>query len=210
MFAYRSPAPSHPFVPRRVVLRELLAGAIVLGMHTVIADGFTDSKRSGRSKNAASPASSPNPDRTPRIVAQHLARHYRIAEPLARQIVSSAWLHAQRPPIDPLLVLAIVGVESGHNPRAVSSEGAQGLMQIMPRYHSGRLKALRPGASLFDPDANIEVGVNLLHEMITRCQGNLRLALQRYNGAPRDREARYAGRVLTEMARLHEAVAAIA
>jgi hypothetical protein len=77
--------------------------------------------------------------------------------------------------IDSALLMAVIDVESGGNPQAVSSKGATGLMQLMPG--TGQ----RHGASnLFDPRQNIAAGAHYLREL-TRQFGELPLALAAYN-----------------------------
>lgn len=83
---------------------------------------------------------------------------------------------ATRHGVDPRLVEAVVRVESGGNPRAVSAKGARGLMQLMP----ARAAALGVGDS-FDATANLDGGIRHLRELLVRYGGNLRLALAAYN-----------------------------
>lgn len=78
--------------------------------------------------------------------------------------------------VDPRLVEAVVRVESGGNPRAVSSKGARGLMQLMP----ARAAALGVG-DVFDPIANLVGGIRHLRELLLRYQGDVALALAAYN-----------------------------
>ncbi len=78
--------------------------------------------------------------------------------------------------VDPRLVEAVVRVESGGNPRAVSLKGARGLMQLMP----ARAAALGVG-DVFDPIANLVGGIRHLRELLLRYQGDVALALAAYN-----------------------------
>ncbi|MCC6392192.1 MAG: transglycosylase SLT domain-containing protein [Bryobacterales bacterium] len=83
------------------------------------------------------------------------------------------------------LVRAVMQRESGFRPCAVSSKGAQGLMQLMPAT-SAELGVRNP----FDPKENVHAGARLLKQLLERYKGNLELALSAYNaGAGRvDRE----------------------
>lgn len=80
--------------------------------------------------------------------------------------------------IDAALVKAIITVESGSDPKAVSSKGAQGLMQLMPST-ARSLKVSRP----FDPRENIVGGVKYIKGLLAS-YGDLRLALAAYNAGP--------------------------
>ena len=77
--------------------------------------------------------------------------------------------------MDPGLIRAIVRVESGYDPNAVSSKGAMGLMQLIPA------TAQRFGvANPFDPKQNLEGGVNLLKYLMDLFGGNLSLCHSRH------------------------------
>ncbi len=81
--------------------------------------------------------------------------------------------------ISPALVEAVVLQESGGDARAVSSAGAQGLMQLMP----STAAALGVTNSL-DPVQNLKGGIQYLLEQLNRFHGNLQLALAAYNAGP--------------------------
>ncbi|MDE2109148.1 MAG: transglycosylase SLT domain-containing protein [Gammaproteobacteria bacterium] len=87
---------------------------------------------------------------------------------------------ATRAQLSPELVLAIISVESDFNRFAVSEAGAQGLMQIMPFW----LKLSgQPGGNLFHENTNLRLGCTILKYYLKRSHGDIREALQRYNGA---------------------------
>lgn len=86
---------------------------------------------------------------------------------------------AQRHGIDPALVAAVIQVESGFNPRAVSPAGAKGLMQLMD-VTAASLGVRDP----FDPAQNLDGGARYLRQMLDRFAGDLRLALAAYNAGP--------------------------
>ncbi|MBK8190829.1 MAG: lytic transglycosylase domain-containing protein [Vampirovibrionales bacterium] len=85
---------------------------------------------------------------------------------------------SQREGLDPSLVKAVVQAESGMNPRAVSSVGAQGLMQLMPA------TAREMGVSdPFDPAQNIAGGTRYLKGLVEKYQ-SAPLAVAAYNAGP--------------------------
>ena len=87
---------------------------------------------------------------------------------------------AARAGVSPELVLAIINVESDFHRFAVSEAGAQGLMQIMPFW----LKLSgQPHGNLFHENTNLRLGCTILKYYLQRSHGDIREALQRYNGA---------------------------
>ncbi len=109
---------------------------------------------------------------------------------------------ARRHGLDPDLVLAVISVESGFRPQAVSPKGAQGLMQLMPR------TAAELGVKdALDPADNLDGGARHLLFLLTLYDGDVARALAAYNagvgavarhrGVPPYRETRdYVKRVL--------------
>jgi len=140
-------------------------------------------------------------DAVQQALVGHLTRRFQIAaEPTAR-IVETAYRTAAKAGLDPLLVLAVISVESRFNPIAESGMGARGLMQIIPKYHLDKLAEHGGEDAVLDPESNIAVGTRILREYVRRT-GSLEAGLQYYNGAAWDEEARYTQRVLAEHRRL--------
>lgn len=114
--------------------------------------------------------------------------------------------HAERYMLDPLLITAVMRVESDFNRFAVSPKGARGLMQIMP--DTARWAAERMGLAdfdvehLFDPETNIAIGVWYLSMLREQFGGDTVLALAAYNGGQANvsrwlREEAWSGEVET-------------
>lgn len=85
-------------------------------------------------------------------------------------------------PVPKALVTAVISVESGFRPHAVSPAGAKGLMQLMP------YTARRVGIAdwqLFEPAQNIRGGVRLLAVLLRHYRGDVISALVAYNARPR-------------------------
>jgi hypothetical protein len=81
--------------------------------------------------------------------------------------------------LDPALVAAVIKVESGFDPMAVSWAGAQGLMQLIPS--TAQLMEVK---NAFNPRENIYGGCRYLRQMLDRFNGDTRLALAAYNCGP--------------------------
>jgi soluble lytic murein transglycosylase-like protein len=122
---------------------------------------------------------------------------------------------ASRHGVNAHLVAAIIRAESSFNPRAVSHQGACGLMQLLPE--TGRRFGLRQQGHLFDPRRNLDAGVRYLKWLSRRYDGDVQRvlaaynagegAVDRYDGVPPYRETRrYLARVLGVLAELHPPV----
>lgn len=133
-----------------------------------------------------------------------VARKYRVSDEAMRLMIGTAFREARKNGLDPVLVVAVMAVESRFNPIAQSERGAMGLMQVIPRFHSDKVSA-DGEESIFDPHVNIRLGARVLKEYIQR-GGNELAGLQLYNGSASDPSNAYAGKVMAERQRLQEAI----
>ncbi|HEU0200385.1 MAG TPA: transglycosylase SLT domain-containing protein [Burkholderiaceae bacterium] len=145
------------------------------------------------------------PEPAQRHVTQYLSRRYRVADGAIRPVVAEAYEQARTHGLEPLLILAVMAIESSMNPFAESTVGAQGLMQVMTRVHAEKFEEHGGEHAALDPIANVKVGSAILKDLISR-GGSIERGLQLYVGAgnlPDDRG--YAARVLGELGRLRMA-----
>ncbi|WP_441617474.1 lytic transglycosylase domain-containing protein [Cupriavidus sp. RAF12] len=142
-------------------------------------------KDGGRLDSAAMPRSTAtmatgkaDPDRDK--LFRYVLNHPNIAavDPMIHQIAAAQ-------SVDPALVKAVMAVESGFNPGAVSPKGAIGLMQVIPdtgaRFGIAADKRRTVEQKLADPRLNISVGVRYLRWLMELFPDNLELVLAAYN-----------------------------
>ncbi len=104
------------------------------------------------------------------------------------QLAETVVVEARRYHFDPALVLAVIHVESRFDTYAVSPKDALGLMQLLPS--TGEALAPIVGVewhgpqTLFDPVANVRLGVAYLRQLTDRYNGSVRTALVAYNWGP--------------------------
>ena len=135
----------------------------------------------------------------------YVARRYRVSNEVLVPIFLTAQDSARELGLDPLLIIAVIGVESGFNPFSQSVVGAQGLMQVMPRFHTDKLPEDAGELPFFDPVTNVQVGARILRESSAR-NGGLIPGLQQFGGAINDPDRRYSAKVMAERQRLEQAI----
>ena len=134
-------------------------------------------------------------------LAEFIAKRWRIAGEAASSFVAIAYKAGRLHSVDPVLILAVMAIESRYNPVAESDMGAMGLMQVIPRWHPEKLTDHGGEDALLEPEVNIHVGAQILREYYRRL-GDEVLALQMYAGAFNEPTAQYANKVYAERARL--------
>ena len=170
--------------------RPLLSLLVLATMSTLSCAVWVEAPILEPATTAAAPAE-PAADPELDAVQGHLLRYARRTgqseaelRALARTLVEEARRHR----LDPRLVLAVVHVESRYDAYAVSDKQAMGLMQILPT--TGEWLAAQTGLTwqgpqtLFDPNANVRLGVAYLRILLDRYDGDLAAALVAYNWGP--------------------------
>lgn len=132
----------------------------------------------------------------------YIARKYRIAHDVAGVLIQTVYSVGREKQLDPLLILAVIAIESRYNPFAESHVGAQGLMQVMTRVHKDKFESFEGGPdAALNPIANIRVGSQILHDCIKR-RGSVTGGLGCYVGAIGPSDGGYGAKVLAERRRL--------
>lgn len=104
--------------------------------------------------------------------------HNKVSESKASRIVNYAYEYAAEQQLDPLMVLAILKNESGYREKVSSKEGAQGMSQVIPKYHRKKIR----DRDITKMDVAIDVGTQILREYLNMSDNNLFKALNRYSG----------------------------
>ena len=135
---------------------------------------------------------------------RYITGKYRVSNEATRMLISTAYGVGQEMGLDPLLLLAIIAIESSFNPIAESQGGAQGLMQVLTRVHQDKFQHFGGEQAAFNPVANIRVGAMILRDCIAR-GGSLVTGLRMYVGVTADGVSPYGEKVLAERRRLASA-----
>lgn len=106
-------------------------------------------------------------------------------QPVHEAVARALATEAEAVQVDPLLVLAMIHVESGFDPGATSSAGARGLMQLLPGTMLRETEELGLcGVDGTDPVANVRAGVRYLRRCLDAYAGHQERALMAYNTGP--------------------------
>jgi soluble lytic murein transglycosylase-like protein len=150
---------------------------------------------------AENPSSQLSPDL--QRVKTYVAKRYQVSAVALEPLLAAAQQTGRSVGVDPLLLVAVMAIESRFNPFAESPMGAQGLMQVIPKWHPDKIDVKSDKGAMFDPDTNIRVGALVLKEYI-KSTGSIEMALQKFNGSS-DPSAPYANKVMAVKAQLSQA-----
>jgi soluble lytic murein transglycosylase-like protein len=183
-------------------------------------NGFIPARLPAPPAPPADSGSEPEESRQSVLVRNHLAsRIPGLSEDDRARLAATIVAEAELAGLDPLFVLALIEVESGYDPGALSVRGAQGLMQLRPS--TLRREAVRfglPGSDPVDPVLNVVAGVRYYRRLLEIFKRN-DLALMAYNAGPNrisgylragaipERFRAYPRRVNTELRRLRKTLA---
>jgi hypothetical protein len=163
----------------------------------------------GVEQTAVERATAADPQALPREQAQlvlWITHKYQVAPEPVAALVTEAYKAGQVSHIDPALILAVMAVESGFNPFAQSTAGAQGLMQVMTRVHGDKYDDYGGHFAAFDPLSNLRVGVWVLRDCIDKT-GSTEKGLRCYVGAAHLKtDGGYVNKVMTEYGRLQQII----
>jgi soluble lytic murein transglycosylase-like protein len=150
--------------------------------------------------HAQAETTSPTPNApfvpAPGDVVATLRAQFRVSAADAMNIAQAVVTEANRYSMSPVLLLSVMAVESGFDPRAVSSQGARGLMQVLPAAHPHAFTDVK---QLDDPAINVRIGSAILRDYLNASGGDIDAALWRYSGGGKD----YAHRVALHMQRFN-------
>lgn len=137
-----------------------------------------------------------------RAVADFFEKKYKLDRVKIEEYVSNTVLIAKEVNIDPVLLLAVISVESNFNPNIKSHAGAEGLMQVMTSVHRDKYAHFGGTSDAVKPEVNIRVGAYILKYLIAT-GGSLRNGLKFYVGAANaEDDGGYGDKVMAERNRI--------
>lgn len=129
-------------------------------------------------------------------LAKHIELEFKKPKDYAEKIVVQAAIKAKKHNLSYDLVLAIIATESSFQTTARSHKNAQGLMQVIKKWHPDEISLLKK--KKIDPDSlegSIELGSMVLAKYLKEQKYNEKKALLRYNGSINDKSEKYAKKV---------------
>jgi Transglycosylase SLT domain len=137
-----------------------------------------------------------------RAIADFFEKKYSLDRSKIEEYVSNTVLIAKEVNIDPILLLAVISIESNFNPNRKSHAGAEGLMQVMTSVHKEKYAHFGGISDAIKPEVNIRVGAYILKYLIATA-GSLRNGLKFYVGAANaEDDGGYTDKVMAERNRL--------
>jgi soluble lytic murein transglycosylase-like protein len=137
-----------------------------------------------------------------RAIADFFEKKYSLDRSKIEEYVSNTVLIAKEVNIDPILLLAVISIESNFNPVIKSHAGAEGLMQVMTNIHKDKYALYGGVADAVKPEVNIRIGAYILKYLIATT-GSLRDGLRYYVGAGNaENDGGYTDKVMAERNRL--------
>ncbi len=196
-------------INRPVVLLAFYAMLGTLIVAALLPRDWQSSINFTKAKDALARVTASNPSDLSKEQAEltlWLSKKYRVAPEPMSAIVTQAFTTGQHLQLEPTLILAVMAIESGFNPFAQSSLGAQGLMQVMTKVHTDKYEIFGGDLAAFDPVSNLRVGAKILLDCIKKA-GSVQGGLKQYVGATTRAGGGYANKVLAEQQRLKTVLA---
>ena len=201
-------ADSRPAAAVPAAMRGPVSSPAIAADESVAVNGGAATPSEAKIAAPAEPAPRlPKLDREQENIARFISQRYRVTVDATSEFVYHSYRAAKDTKLDPLLVLAVMSVESSFNPKAQSHAGAQGLMQVLTRVHVEKFLPFGGIPAAFDPVANIRVGSAILKEYLQR-EGTVEGALKSYVGAAlAEHDGGYGLKVLNARERIAAAAA---
>lgn len=134
-------------------------------------------------------------------VAAHISKTSKVDLNEVEEIVLASVVEAEKEGLDPALLLSVISIESTFKTTARSNSGAMGLTQVIPKWHPEKIAKIGHAKNLYTINGAVTVGVGVLKEYLSKAKGNLRTALQMYNGSLGDKDYKYSKKVIAQMER---------
>lgn len=124
-------------------------------------------------------------EQTEKALVMEMAKNKALAQRMSngrlrRELLHTIYYEAKRAGLEPALVVSVIRAESNFRKYAISSAGARGYMQVMP-FWADIIGA--PSRDLFNVRTNLRLGCAILRNYLDKENGDISLALARYNGS---------------------------